>query len=45
MPGFDFHMLKGFDPPRCTIDGNDPWCITFEFAADDVRKVNLEQYQ
>ena len=44
MPGFDFHTLKGFDPARYTIHVNGPWCITFEFAAGDVCKVDFEQY-
>jgi toxin HigB-1 len=44
LPGFDFHTLKGFTPPRHTIHVNGPWCITFEFDAGDVLRVGLEQY-
>lgn len=44
LPGFDFHTLKGFKPERYTIHVNGPWCITFEFDAGDVRRVNFEQY-
>jgi proteic killer suppression protein len=44
VPGFDFHPLKGFDPVRCTIHINGPWCITFEFRAGDIYRLDLEQY-
>jgi proteic killer suppression protein len=44
LPGFDFHTLKGFKPERHTVHVNGPWCITFEFDAGDVLRVNLEQY-
>jgi proteic killer suppression protein len=44
LPGFDFHGLRGFDPPRYTIHVNGPWCITFEFADGDAFQVDLEQY-
>jgi proteic killer suppression protein len=44
VPGFDFHPLKGFDPVRFTVHVNGPWCITFEFAAGDARRVDFEQY-
>ena len=44
IPGFDFHALKGFAPTRYTIHVNGPWCITFEFDAGDVYRVDLEQY-
>lgn len=44
LPGFDFHALKGFEPTRYTIHVNGPWCITFEFDAGDVVRVDFEQY-
>jgi toxin HigB-1 len=44
LPGFDFHPLRGFDPTRYTIHVNGPWCITFEFDAGDVVRVDFEQY-
>ena len=44
MPGYDFHALKGFKPPRYTIHVNGPWCITFEFDEGDAHRVDLEQY-
>ena len=44
LPGFDFHALKGFTPVRYTVHVNGPWCITFEFDAGDVRRVDFEQY-
>ena len=44
LPGLDFHMLRGFRPPRYTVHVNGPWCITFEFERGDARRVNLEQY-
>lgn len=44
LPGLDFHMLRGFKPPRYTVHVNGPWCITFEFEQGDARRVDLEQY-
>lgn len=44
LPGFDFHSLRGFDPVRYTVHVNGPWCITFEFEAEDAVRVDLEQY-
>ena len=44
LPGFNFHRLKGFKPERYTVHVNGPWCITFEFDAGDVYRVNFEQY-
>ena len=44
LPGFNFHALRGFDPVRYTLHVNGPWCITFEFDAGDVWRVDLEQY-
>lgn len=44
LPGFDFHVLRVFDPPRFTIHVNGPWCITFEFAEKNARRVDLELY-
>ena len=44
LPGFDFHALKGFTPPRYTVHVNGPWCLTFAFDAGDALRVNLEQY-
>jgi proteic killer suppression protein len=43
-PGFDFHRLRGFDPPRYTIHVNGPWCITFGWEDDGPARVDLEQY-
>jgi proteic killer suppression protein len=42
-PGFDFHGLRG-RPLRYTIHVNGPWCITFEWDAGSVLRVDLEQY-
>ncbi|MER9177388.1 type II toxin-antitoxin system RelE/ParE family toxin [Mesorhizobium sp. M0955] len=44
LPGFDFHALKGFSPTRYTVHVNGPWCITFEFDANDAVRVDFEQY-
>ena len=44
LPGFNFHPLKGFDPVRYTVHINGPWCVTFEFHAGDVYRLDLEQY-
>jgi proteic killer suppression protein len=44
VPGFDFHGLRGFKPPRYTVHVNGPWCITFEFDGIDAARVDLEQY-
>ncbi|WP_317992667.1 type II toxin-antitoxin system RelE/ParE family toxin [Bartonella gliris] len=44
VPGYNFHMLKGFTPTRYTIHINGPWCITFEFKDRHVYHVDLEQY-
>jgi toxin HigB-1 len=44
IPGYDFHMLKGFRPERFTVHINGPWCITFEFSEGDAYRVDLEQY-
>ena len=44
LPGFDFHQLGGFNPPRYTIHINGPWCVTFEFENGDAYIVDFEQY-
>lgn len=44
VPGFNFHMLRGFKPPRYTIHINGPWCITFEFDGEHAFRVDFEQY-
>jgi toxin HigB-1 len=44
VPGFDFHALKGFSPPRYTVHINGRWCLTFEFEDGDAYRVNFEQY-
>ncbi|HQP44545.1 MAG TPA: type II toxin-antitoxin system RelE/ParE family toxin [Thermoanaerobaculales bacterium] len=44
IPGFDFHQLRGFRPPRYSIHVNGPWCITFEIREGDALRVDLEQY-
>ena len=44
VPGFDFHGLRGYRPKRYSVHINGPWCITFEFADGEARRVNLEQY-
>jgi len=44
LPGFDFHVLKGFKPPRYTLHVNGPWCITFEWKEGEASHVGLEQY-
>jgi proteic killer suppression protein len=44
VPGFDFHPLKGFNPTRYSVHVNGPWCITFEFEADNAKRVDFEQY-
>jgi toxin HigB-1 len=44
LPGFNFHALTGFNPVRYTVHANGPWCLTFEFADGEARRVDLEQY-
>ena len=44
IPGFDFHVLRGFDPTRYTVHVNGPWCITFSFVEGDAFDVDFEQY-
>ena len=44
LPGFNFHTLRGFDPPRYSVHVNGPWCLTFEFEGADALRVDLEQY-
>jgi toxin HigB-1 len=44
VPGFNFHPLKGFNPTRYSVHVNGPWCITFEFEADNAKRVDFEQY-
>lgn len=44
VPGFDFHILRGFAPVRYTVHVNGPWCLTFEFDDGDALRVDLEQY-
>jgi toxin HigB-1 len=43
IPGFDFHGLQG-KPKRYSVHVNGPWCITFEWVGNDVRRVDLVQY-
>src|SRR5215470_726034 len=42
VPGFDFHPLRGFKPPRYSVHVNGPWCITFEFEDGDAWRVDFE---
>jgi proteic killer suppression protein len=44
LPGFNFHSLRGFDPVRCSVHGNGPWCVTLEFDNGDAFRVDFEQY-
>ncbi len=44
IPGFDFHALRGFDPPRYTVHVNGPWRLPFSFADGDAFDVDFEQY-
>ena len=44
VPGFDFHPLRSFKPPRYSVHVNGPWCITFEFEDGDAWRVDFEQY-
>lgn len=44
IPGFNFHLLRGYTPPRYTVHVNGPWCITFEFEGTNAANVDLEQY-
>lgn len=44
VPGFDFHLLRGFMPIRYSVHVNGPWCITFEFEDGDAHRVDFEQY-
>lgn len=44
LPGFDFHVLKGFTPTRYTVHVNGPWCVTFEFGDGDALALDFEQY-
>ena len=43
IPRFNFHGLHGA-PKRYSIHINGPWCITFEWQAGEVLRVDLEQY-
>lgn len=43
LPGFDFHRLRG-RPLRYSIHINGPWCITFEWDAQDAMRVDYEPY-
>jgi proteic killer suppression protein len=43
LPGFNFHRLRG-RPPRYSVHINGPWCLTFEWQAEDAVRVDLEQY-
>jgi toxin HigB-1 len=44
VPGFYFHPLRGFKPPRYSVHINGPWCITFEFEDGDGCRVDFQQY-
>ena len=44
LPGYDFHVLKGFKPKRYTLHVNGPICITFEFEDGEALHVDLEDY-
>ena len=44
IPGFRFHVLRGYRPVRYSIHVNGPWRLTFEFEAGDIYKIDLEQY-
>ncbi len=44
LPGFNFHMLHGYEPTRFTVHVNGPWCITFEFENGEALRVDLFQY-
>ena len=44
LPGFNFHRLRGYRPPRYSIHVNGPWCVTFELEEGETRRINLEQY-
>jgi proteic killer suppression protein len=44
IPGFDFHPLSGFTPPRYSCHVNGPWCVTFEFDGQNAAQVDYEQY-
>ncbi len=40
VPGFEFHPVRGFKPPRYSVHVNGPWCITFEFEDGDAWRVD-----
>jgi toxin HigB-1 len=44
VPGFHFHRLQGFNPPRYTLHVNGAWCVTFEWKDGDALRVDYEQY-
>jgi proteic killer suppression protein len=44
LPGYDFHVLRGFRPTRYSVHVNGPWCITFEFEGENAVRVDYEQY-
>jgi toxin HigB-1 len=44
LPGFNFHMLHGYEPTRFTVHVNGPWCITFEFENGEALRVDFVQY-
>jgi proteic killer suppression protein len=43
LPGINFHRLRG-RPVRYSVHVNGPWCLTFEWEAEDAARVDLEQY-
>jgi proteic killer suppression protein len=44
VPGLYFHSLQGFNPKRCSVHVNEPWCITSEFEDSEACRVDFEQY-
>ena len=44
LPGFNFHALRGHAPKRYSVHINGPWCVTFEWNAENAENVNYEQY-
>jgi proteic killer suppression protein len=44
IPGFNFHQLQGFEPPRYSVHVNGPWAITFGFEGENAAQVDFENY-
>jgi toxin HigB-1 len=44
LPGYRFHLLKGFAKGRYAVDASGNWRITFGWDGEDAVDVDLEDY-